>query len=56
MNKPFRSVQFETDLSLAEAAYVDPERFIPERWSTRPELIRNKNAFFPFSLGESLDM
>jgi len=36
---------------IAEKSYVDPESFIPERWSTKPELIKNKNAFFPFSLG-----
>ncbi|KAE9968960.1 hypothetical protein BLS_005568 [Venturia inaequalis] len=40
-------------LGRSESAYVDPERFIPERWSTRPELIKNKNAFLPFSLGKT---
>ncbi|QDS68051.1 hypothetical protein FKW77_009742 [Venturia effusa] len=38
-------------LGRSQSAYVDPEQFIPERWSTQPELIKNKNAFFPFSLG-----
>jgi cytochrome P450 len=37
----------------AEEAYVDPESFIPERWSTKPELVKDRNAFFPFSLGMS---
>ena len=32
-------------------AFVQPDEFIPERWSTRPELILNRNAFFPFSIG-----
>ncbi|KAK5309418.1 hypothetical protein LTR70_010299 [Exophiala xenobiotica] len=32
-------------------AFTQPHDFIPERWTTRPELIRDKNAFFPFSLG-----
>lgn len=38
----------------AEKAYVDPNSFIPERWSTKPELVKDKDAFFPFSLGTSL--
>lgn len=37
----------------AEEAYVDPKYFIPERWSTKPDLVKDRNAFFPFSLGMS---
>ncbi|GAP88827.1 putative cytochrome P450 [Rosellinia necatrix] len=32
-------------------AFVSPNEFIPERWTTRPELVLNKKAFCPFSLG-----
>lgn len=32
-------------------AFAQPDEFIPERWTTRPELILDKNAFFPFLLG-----
>lgn len=32
-------------------AFAQPDDFIPERWTSRPKLIRDKNAFFPFSLG-----
>lgn len=32
--------------------FAKPEEFIPERWSSRPELILNKSAFIPFSNGE----
>ncbi|KAI0191377.1 cytochrome P450 monooxygenase-like protein [Xylaria flabelliformis] len=32
-------------------AFVAPNEFIPERWTTRPELILNKKAFCPFSQG-----
>ncbi|KAI0502885.1 cytochrome P450 monooxygenase-like protein [Xylaria bambusicola] len=32
-------------------AFVAPNEFIPERWTTRSELIRNKKAFTPFSQG-----
>lgn len=37
--------------NIAEIGYVNPEEFIPERWYSKPELIRDKNAFSPFSLG-----
>jgi len=31
--------------------FVAPDEFIPERWTTRPELVRNRAAFIPFSTG-----
>lgn len=31
--------------------WVDPLEFIPERWSTKPELILDRRAWCPFSLG-----
>lgn len=31
--------------------FADPNSFIPERWTTRPELIIDKRAWCPFSLG-----
>lgn len=31
--------------------FVSPDEFIPERWTTRPELILNRHAFIPFSTG-----
>ena len=34
-----------------EENYVKPLDFIPERWSSKPELIKQKDAFFPFSTG-----
>ncbi|KAI0194201.1 cytochrome P450 monooxygenase-like protein [Astrocystis sublimbata] len=34
-----------------EAAFEYPNEFIPERWYSRPELIRDKRAFAPFSAG-----
>ncbi|RMZ86840.1 hypothetical protein DV736_g5936, partial [Chaetothyriales sp. CBS 134916] len=36
----------------ARRAFAQPNDFIPERWTTRPELILNKNAFFPFGIGK----
>lgn len=32
-------------------AYVDPLEYMPERWTTRPELVLDKAAWFPFLLG-----
>jgi len=32
-------------------AFAKPDEFIPERWTTQTEMILNKDAFFPFSLG-----
>nr|OQO29708.1 hypothetical protein B0A51_03467 [Rachicladosporium sp. CCFEE 5018] len=34
-----------------EAIYPSAESFIPERWSSKPELIKHKDAFAPFSMG-----
>ncbi|KAL6695643.1 cytochrome P450 [Trichoderma pleuroticola] len=31
--------------------FKDPDTFIPERWTTRPDLIIDKRAYLPFSLG-----
>ena len=36
----------------APRAFSRPNDFIPERWTTQPELVLNKNAFFPFSMGK----
>ncbi|KAJ1327353.1 cytochrome P450 family 628 [Microdochium nivale] len=33
-------------------AFVKPLEFIPERWTSQPELVLNKNAWFPFSIGK----
>lgn len=35
-----------------ERAFVHPNEFIPERWTTRPELIRDKSVYIPFNTGE----
>ncbi|KAK8911062.1 hypothetical protein QC760_000124 [Botrytis cinerea] len=31
--------------------FKDPNKFIPERWTTSPDLIINKAAYLPFSMG-----
>lgn len=35
-----------------ERAFVDGDKFIPERWTTRPELVKDATAFAPFQIGE----
>jgi cytochrome P450 len=35
-----------------ERAFEFPNEFIPERWTTRPELIRDKSVYIPFNIGE----
>ncbi|POR38861.1 Cytochrome P450 [Tolypocladium paradoxum] len=32
-------------------AFEQPNDFIPERWTTRPDLIKNRSAFIPFNTG-----
>jgi cytochrome P450 len=34
-----------------ESAFVDANTFIPERWYSRPDLVLDKRAFAPFSVG-----
>lgn len=35
-----------------EEAFEDPHNFIPERWYSKPELVKDKRAHAPFSLGK----
>ena len=34
-----------------ESNFALAEQFIPDRWTSQPELIKNKDAFAPFSIG-----
>jgi cytochrome P450 len=36
---------------IAPKSYVQPLEFIPERWYSKPELVKNQSAFIPFALG-----
>ncbi|KIW12678.1 hypothetical protein PV08_09956 [Exophiala spinifera] len=38
-------------LSRDERYFEQPEEFLPERWTTRPELVKDERAFVPFSTG-----
>ncbi|KAI0838421.1 cytochrome P450 [Hypoxylon sp. FL0890] len=40
-------------ISRREDCFEQPSTFIPERWTTRPEMIRNVAAFNPFSIGHN---
>lgn len=35
-----------------ESAFEKPEEFIPERWYSKPELIKDRRAFMPFGTGK----
>lgn len=39
-------------LPKVEAAFERADKFIPERWYSKPEMIKNKHAFAPFGTGE----
>ncbi|KAM5372586.1 hypothetical protein ACJZ2D_007360 [Fusarium nematophilum] len=34
-----------------ERSFACPDDFIPERWTTQPELVKNRSIFAPFSIG-----
>jgi tryprostatin B 6-hydroxylase len=38
-------------LAAAEKAWERSLDFVPERWYSKPEMIRNKTAYAPFSVG-----
>ncbi|KAL2827895.1 cytochrome P450 [Aspergillus pseudoustus] len=38
-------------ISRREDCFGNANQFIPERWTTRPEMVRNKAAFAPFGTG-----
>lgn len=31
--------------------FVEPDSWIPERWFSKPEMVKDRNALFPFSVG-----
>lgn len=39
-------------IHIGERAYTNASEFIPERWYSRPEMIKDRGAFAPFSAGE----
>ena len=39
------------DHKLDEEFYEEAVEFVPERWYSKPDMIKHKNAFAPFSLG-----
>ena len=38
---------------LGEDCYAEPLKFIHERWTTRPEMVKNSAAFIPFQNGSN---
>jgi hypothetical protein len=40
------------DDEIVESCYEKATEFIPERWGEKPEMVRDKSVFAPFSIGE----
>jgi hypothetical protein len=38
-------------LFIGSDCFEEPEQFVPERWTTRPDMVRNSKAFSPFGTG-----
>lgn len=41
------------DSNLDELCFLEPDEWIPERFTTRPELILNKSAWVPWAIGKT---
>lgn len=39
-------------ISTDERNFEHPDEFIPERWTSKPELTRNASVYSPFSIGK----
>jgi cytochrome P450 len=35
-----------------ERSFESSEEFVPERWTTRPEMVKDKGVYIPFNIGE----
>ncbi len=35
-----------------ELYFVDAEKYVPERWHSKPEMVKDRQAHVPFSVGE----
>lgn len=50
-SSPAAILKLTRALSAGEKIYTDAKEFIPERWYSKPELIKDRTAFAPFSIG-----
>jgi hypothetical protein len=39
-----------------ERVFSRPNEFLPERWTTEPELVKDSSAFIPFNSGTTHDL
>lgn len=35
-----------------ERYFEKPDEFVPERWTTHPEMVKDASVYTPFSIGE----
>lgn len=48
---PYTEVRYPSLALMSDERYfVHGKRFIPERWTDQPELVKDRRAFVPFSL------
>jgi hypothetical protein len=49
----FSGNMFSTNTAsvLDERLFPRPEEFLPERWTTQPDLVKDPSVFVPFSTG-----
>lgn len=40
-------------MNAGEDCFERGTEFIPERWTTRPEMVRNSSAHIPFNIGKN---
>lgn len=47
----FSNLVLTKDLPTDERFFTHANQFIPERWTTKPELTKDPSLFAPFSIG-----
>lgn len=44
---------FKLTWLIDERYFTAPDDFVPERWTTNPEMVKDGSVFAPFSFGKS---
>ncbi|KAI2616627.1 benzoate 4-monooxygenase cytochrome P450 [Hypoxylon sp. NC1633] len=53
INEAMRLLPAAMSCNPVESAFEDAKSFIPERWYSRPELVKDRRAFVPFGVGRT---
>ncbi|KAI9151287.1 Cytochrome P469 monooxygenase [Paramyrothecium foliicola] len=46
-------IEWRANQCVVESAYEKPDSFVPERWYSKPEMVKDKRAFAPFGVGRT---